>query len=222
MYLYETHMHTHPVSACAMVSPQEQVSHYKSRGYVGIIVTDHFVNGNCGCPPKLTWEQKMRFFADGYEKAKAEGKKQGLDVFFGLEYTLDGSDFLIYGLTVEYLISQPGFACLEIAELSSNVRNAGGYIAQAHPYRDAYWVSNPEPVNPKFLDGLEVYNASMPKKLNNRALQFAKTHNLAQQAGTDSHIINTFPPKGISLKKRAESIHDIINALKSGQAELVV
>ena len=98
-FLYETHMHTHPVSACAVSSPEEMVRYYKEQGFTGIVVTDHFINGNTNCPQHFSWEKKIEFYASGYNRAKIEGDKCGLDVFFGLEYSYQGTDFLVYGIT---------------------------------------------------------------------------------------------------------------------------
>jgi len=52
-FLYETHMHTSEVSACAVISAEQQVAAYKKRGYCGIISTDHFINGYSTCPKEL-------------------------------------------------------------------------------------------------------------------------------------------------------------------------
>ena len=39
--------------------------------------------------------------------ALAEGQKRGLDVFFGLEENHKGDEYLIYGLTKEYMKAHP-------------------------------------------------------------------------------------------------------------------
>jgi len=220
-YLYETHMHTSEVSACGSSTAAEQVRAYKDRGYAGIIITDHFINGYCACPPDLPWEDKMRFVYNGYEAALEEGKKIGLDVFFGMEYAIHGSEFLTYGLELDFMLAHPGFDRLTIEAYSALVRKNGGYLAQAHPYRKANYIRNPRPVDPSLLDGVEVFNSSMDEKTNNKALAFAKKNNLAMQAGSDSHHIILPFPSGIRLKERAENIFDIIKALKTGKAELM-
>jgi predicted metal-dependent phosphoesterase TrpH len=220
MYLYETHMHTYPVSACAVVSPEEMARHYKSKGYTGIIVTDHFLNGNTGCPHSLSWREKISFFYGGYERAKKEGDKCGLDVFFGLEYSFEGTDFLVYGLSPEYLSARRGFDKLKMTDFSAAVRAAGAYLAQAHPFRTAYWISNPHPVDPSLIDGIEVHNSTMPDSVNKRALKYAEKHNLAMQSGSDAHDCMR-KPSGIILKKRANDIFDIITAIKSGRVEQI-
>ncbi|MCL2056841.1 MAG: PHP domain-containing protein [Oscillospiraceae bacterium] len=220
-YLYETHVHTSPVSACASSTPAEQVRAYKDRGYAGIIITDHFINGNSSCPQNMTWEKKMQFFISGYEEAKKEGDKCGLDVFFGWEYSVSGSDFLTYGIPGEFLFDHPEMWEMTIEQYSRLIRGNGGYIAQAHPYRDSWWIANPFPADPNLLDGIEVYNATMPGEVNAQAQSFAALHNLPVQAGSDSHSADIPIVSGIGLEKKAESISDIINALKNGKARLI-
>jgi hypothetical protein len=214
-------MHTYPTSACATVSPEEQVRHYRKKGYAGIIVTDHFFNGNCGCPRNLPWENKVKFFCEGYNRAKREGDKCDLDVFFGLECSFDGTDFLVYGLSEEFLISYENFDKLKMEDFVSVVREAGGYLAQAHPYRDAFWISNPSPVDLALMDGIEVFNSTMPDKLNKKALAFAQKHNLPKQSGSDAHCTSLRKLGGIILQHRAKNIFEIIDAIKSQRVELI-
>jgi predicted metal-dependent phosphoesterase TrpH len=216
MFLYETHMHTYPVSACASATPEEMARHYKSKGYTGIIVTDHFLNGNTGCPHVFTWEKKIDFFVEGYERAKKEGDKCDLDVFFGLEYSFEGTDFLVYGLTPEYLYTHPGFDRLKMEDFSAAVRKEGAYLAQAHPFRTAFWIANPYPADPSLIDGVEIFNLTMPDSVNKKALNYANKYNLAKQSGSDAHDCMR-NPSGISMKKRAADIFDIIDAIKHKQ-----
>jgi hypothetical protein len=222
MFLYETHLHTFPSSACATAPPCAQVRAYKNRGFSGIIVTDHFTNGNSGCPGGLTWNEKMDFFIRGYENAKAEGDLCGLDVFFGFEFCVGDIEFLAYGLSPGILYQTPGLDRMGINDFSAFVRRAGGYLAQAHPFRKAPWITKSEPVDPRLIDGMEVFNAGdMGTDSNKKAEKFARLHNIPMQAGTDSHHEQLPFTSGIGLKKRAESIKDIIDAIKNGGVELI-
>ena len=141
-YLYETHMHTSEVSACANSTAVEQVCAYHNRGYAGIIVTDHFINGYSTCPTNLPWAQKMEHIVSGYESAKTAGEHCGLAVFLGWEFRIRGADFLTYGLDLDFLLAHPGLDQLEIEAYSALVRASGGYLAQAHPFRDACYIEH--------------------------------------------------------------------------------
>ena len=220
-YLYETHMHTSQVSGCAVATAARQVRSFKEKGYAGIIVTDHFVNGYSTCPQHLSWEDKMKHLMSGYAEARIEGDKCGLDVFFGWEFTYRGSDFLTYGLGPDFLAAHPNLDRLPIEEYSEVVRNNGGYLAQAHPYRDDWYVEYRFPVDHWLIDGVEIYNSSEPEARNAKALAFAKLHGLPMQSGSDCHGRSALFPAGVMLSDKADSIFDIIEAIKSRQAVLI-
>jgi len=46
MYKYETHLHTSPVSRCASADVETTLEYYKSLGYDGVFITNHFLDGN--------------------------------------------------------------------------------------------------------------------------------------------------------------------------------
>lgn len=220
-YLYETHMHTSQVSACAISTAQEQAAAYEARGYTGIIVTDHFVNGNSTCPPMASWDVRMKCFMEGYECAKATGDDVGLDVFFGWEYSIKGSDFLTYGLGLDFLLAHPELESLETEEYSELIRGSGGYLAQAHPFRGAWYIERIGPVDWHLLDGVEVFNSGDPWESNSKAYEFAQQHSLPMQAGSDSHSAAHERCSGITLEHKASDIFDIIDAIKSKKAKLI-
>jgi len=219
--MYETHMHTSEVSACALNSAKEQIKFYKKMGYAGVIVTDHFVNGNSTCPKNYSWEKKMNHIIKGFVEAKKAGIKHDIDVFLGWEYTIRGTDFLTYGLGLDFLLENPDLARLSAEQYSSRVRQNGGFLAQAHPYRNAFYIDRPFPVSPHFIDAVEVRNSADSEGTNSRAFEFAATHNIPMQAGTDSHKINSHAYSGIILKEKANSIEDIIEAIKTKNIDLI-
>jgi len=214
-------MHTAEVSACAVKFAAQQVAAYKNRGYTGIIITDHFVNGYTTCPKDLPWDKKMRFFLTGYEEAKKMGDEIGLDVFLGWEYSIKGSDFLTYGLGLDFLLKHPNVDLLKIEKYSALVRESGGFIAQAHPYRDEYYVERPYPVAPYLIDSVEVINIMDRNESNEKAFKFAEKNNLPMQAGTDDHGRGNKAYSGIILENKAETIFDIINAIKKKEVSLI-
>ena len=223
-YLYETHMHTSESSGCGGSTAEEQVRAYKKRGYQGVIITDHFINGYSLCPrhSKIPWAEKMGYVICGYQAAKAAGDSLGLDVFFGWEFTIRGSDFLTYGLDWDFLIANPYLDELDVPEYSSLVRNSGGFLAQAHPYRDRSYIEHKFPVNPQYVDAIEVYNVSDTNAANIKAWNFAKKHGLPVQSGSDSHNVHPHFVSGVRLYSKAESIYDVIDAIKGKRAGLIL
>lgn len=68
MYLYETHLHTAPVSRCAGASVAETLCYYQSLGYAGVFITNHFIDGNINTDRALPYEDRIRFFFSDYEE----------------------------------------------------------------------------------------------------------------------------------------------------------
>ena len=229
-YKYETHLHTSESSSCGRLKAAEQVRIYKDLGYAGIIVTDHlktlsFFAGSFTQPKPLTsWSAKAAYLSKGYLNAKKEGDKVGLDVFLGWEYYYQGSDFLTYGLNLDFLKKHRDLDKLPIKAYSALVRSNGGFICQAHPYRKLKLGHRKTPVEPLLLDSVEVFNAGRLGKgnENNKAMAFALKHDLPKQSGTDTHKSNRPFYSGIILDKKAESIFDIISAIKSAEAKLIL
>lgn len=218
-------MHTSESSDCGQSTAIEQVRAYKKAGYAGIIITDHFLNGNSSCPRGLQWQDAMRYVCAGYAAAKVEGDKLGIDVFFGWEFggrgKEQGTELLTYGLDISFLLAHPGLDSMPHAQYCQLVRESGGFIAQAHPYRARSYIANPMPVSPSLVDALEVYNGGDQAEANSRALEFAKTHNMPMQAGSDSHSALGVKRCGIRLASKASTIFDIIRAIKGFEVELV-
>lgn len=216
-FRYDLHTHTSEVSKCGIISPAELVHYYKGLGFTGICVTDHFFNGNTTVPKDLPWEKRVELFCRGYEMAYEEGRKIGLDVFFGWEYSYGGTDFLTFGLDKEWLLNQPDLLSLRLEEYCDFVRAEGGFIVQAHPFREAYYISMFR-LLPRKVDAVETINASNTDFENNCADKYAEMYGLLKVAGSDTHSDNMKRVAGVQLNRRAENISDLINAIKNKEA----
>lgn len=214
MYKYETHLHTAEASGCATASGAEQARRYKDEGYDGIIVTDHFFNGNCAIHNYYDWYDRVRQFCKGYENAREEGEKIGLKVFFGIEYTYFGADLLTYGVDLDWLYQNNNVMDISVYEYIKRVHDAGGIVVHAHPFREADYIKEIK-LLPNWVDGVEVYNAGNKKEeFNERALWYAKQYDLPQTAGSDNHHLSSERLSGVLSETPLESINDYINAVK--------
>jgi histidinol phosphatase-like PHP family hydrolase len=219
LFLYETHLHTSEASACSIRTGAEQANIYKEIGFTGIIVTDHFFNGNTAIPSNLPWEQRVDLFYKGYENAKEEGDKIGLSVFFGWESNYKGTEFLIYGLDHEWMKNHPQMINWQVEEQYKYIHEAGGYVVHAHPFRRRPYIKEIR-LFPEHIDAVEVYNqGNGSKDMDMKALAYAKKHNVPAFAGTDAHgfeqIFN-----GMGFEKPLNSIHDFISCVESGKYKL--
>lgn len=223
-FLYETHMHTSEASACAVSTGAEMAAAYKAAGYTGIIITDHFFYGNTAADRRLPWRQWVEQFCLGYEHAKEEGEKIGLQVFFGWESGYRGTEFLIYGPDKEWLLEHPEIRDATVEEQMRLVHEAGGIISQAHPYREASYIREIR-TYPDCVDAVEGINAShssLQKKerhpeYNFRALNYAQEHKLPLTAGSDQHS-TLMLGGGMVFSRKLSDIYDFGQAVLNREA----
>ena len=187
MYLYETHLHTAPVSACARASVKESLAFYRQQGYAGVFITDHFIDGNINIDRKAPFEERIEFYFSSYEEGLREGKGLGLQVFSGVEMSYRGTDFLIYGLDKAWYLSHPEIQFLPKSTLLQNLQKEGALVIQAHPFRRAGYIDHIR-LFPDVVHGVETYNACRDSLTNRMAELYAKEYDLIPFAGTDNHV----------------------------------
>ena len=223
-FLYETHLHTCQGSACAKNTGAEMARAAKEYGYTGIIVTEHNWGGNTCLDGNLSWEDWMDAYAAGYRAAKEEGRKIGLDVFFGMEAGFDGTEFLLYGLTPEWFKQHPEVKQAQIGELYEMVKGAGGLMIHAHPFREEPYIPQIR-LFPEWVDGVEGMNAthscSKSTKHNDpafdkRAIEYANKNRLPMTAGSDVHT-TAMLGGGMAFRRRLKDMEDFIRAVKTGE-----
>ena len=211
-FLYETHMHTCQGSACGRATGKEQARHYRELGYTGIIITDHFFGGNTAVDRRLAWEERVNLFWAGFEDAKAEGDRIGLDVFFGLEQNYAGDEYLVYGLTKEYMKAHPEMEHWTRTQQLEEVHRAGGCVIQAHPFRMRHYMDRIR-LGLYFCDGIEAANAGNEPLDDARAWRYGKELGLLMTAGSDNHCGEGWPAYGVTTEKRLTSINDYVTMI---------
>lgn len=185
-FLYEMHLHTCQGSACGRSTGAEHARFYKDAGYQGIFVTDHFFGGNTAVPRDLPWEERIHRFCKGYEDAKAEGDRIGLDVFFGWEQNFAGDEYLIYGLDKQFLLDHPEMEHWTRRQQWEEVHRCGGCVIQAHPFRDRAYIAKVLLAR-QYCDGIEVANAINHAQNDVCAWRYAKEYDLPVTVGSDNH-----------------------------------
>ena len=212
-FLYETHMHTCLASACGVSTGKEHAQFYKDAGYTGIIMTDHFFRGNTAVPRNLPdWEERVDLFWRGYEDAKEEGDRIGLDVFFALEENHTGDEYLIYGLTKEYMKAHPEMEHWTRQQQLDEVHKAGGCVIQAHPFRIRNYMDRIR-LGLHFCDGIEATNCGNDALDDARAIRYGREFGLVMTAGSDNHKSPAKETYGVILQKRLTSIQDYVQII---------
>lgn len=223
-FLYETHLHTRQASACAHNTGEEMVKAAIDKGYAGIIVTEHNWGGNTCLRRDLPWEQWVDDFVKGYLDAYQYGIKNDFDVFWGYEAGYRGTEFLIYGITPEWLKAHPEMKEASIAEQYRLIHDAGGMVIHAHPFREEWYIPEIK-LFTEYVDGVEGINATHSNRMSDnhnnpefdrKAIEYAKANHLPITAGSDIHSTNLFGG-GIALKRRLKSVKDYCKVILEGE-----
>ena len=186
MYKYETHLHTYPVSKCAVASVRETLEYYKSAGYDGVFITNHFLDGNINIDPSLPYEEKIRFYFSDYREALELSGEIGIKVFLGVELSYKGTDFLIYGLDEDWYLAHPEIMEMKKSEELPFMMESGALVIQAHPFREAGYIDHIR-LFPRCVHGVEVINAGRTELANKMAKIYAEEYELIPFAGSDNH-----------------------------------
>ena len=217
MYLYETHLHTSPVSKCAKASVRDNLEFYKSRGYKGVFITNHFIDGNISADKDSSYNELLEFYFSNYEEGVKIGKEIGLDVFLGIETTCGGTDFLVYGLDKEWYLSHPEIAEMPKSKQLPYFMENGALVIQAHPFREARYIDHIR-LFPRCIQGVEVYNANRTDFENALALQYAKNYGLLKFAGSDNHVADKQKKfGGMKSKTPIKDEKDFVSRVLSGE-----
>lgn len=187
MYRYETHMHTLPVSRCARQSVRDNLEFYRSLGYDGVFITNHFLDGNINIDKALPYEEKVEFYFSDYYEALEIGKEIGIKVFLGVEISYRGTDFLIFGLDKDWFLAHPEIMDMKKSEELPFLASHGALVIQAHPYRQDKHIDHIR-LFPHCIEGVETINACRTELENRMADIFADAYGFVKTAGTDNHI----------------------------------
>lgn len=219
-YKYELHCHTGDVSRCAACPAEKAVEIYKSKGYDGIVITDHyspqtFLDRHLFAPQK-----EADFYLSGYEKARAAAGDD-FTVLLGMEIRFYGTinDYLVYGMTPEFIRKYGNLMAHYPRKFYKLCKENNMLFLQAHPFRPMITRTNP-----KYLDGCEVFNGKgAGTDINEKAEAWAEKNNMKiRVAGTDFHRESHIPNMtGILTNEKIRTNDDLLRVLRSGEFELI-
>lgn len=193
-YRIELHAHTKPESSCSEIEPDVLAETYKSLGYDGVCVTNHFMGYNLHKDGEYmegeTKEERLNYYLNGYRKAKEHGDKIGIKVYLGLEIRFskeNENDYLIYGVDDEITSLCYDNFREDLAYFRKNVSLPNSVFIQAHPMRNGM-----ELMDPELLDGVETFNMHPGHNASiGKVIKYAKENNFRiTTAGGDYHHKN--------------------------------
>ena len=95
-------------------------------------------------------------------------------------------------------------------------------MIQAHPYREASYITMPGPLPLEWLDGIEVYNVGNKEAANALARELAENNpHFILTSGSDAHNPQRVCMAGIETDERIKNAAQLAAVLKSGKYELI-
>lgn len=149
--LFDLHAHSGGISVCCRIPGEKVVEEAAAAGLDGIVLTNHYQHSYLKSPDGQEFVSR---YLKEFEITKEAGEKHGVKVLFGIEVTMDFASnvhLLIYGLGEEFLRKYPLLFTYSHEELYRLVRENGGALIQAHPFRNGSHI-----LDTRYLDGLEV------------------------------------------------------------------
>ncbi len=220
MFKTELHVHTSPVSRCAKVDAKSTALHFLNEGYDTIVITNHLspvlIERKLPCDPD-DWNAVIDYYLADYRAAK-EAVAGKMNVLLGAEIRMhkNGNDYLVYGVDEKFYYDIGNFFDKKIDDVAPLVREAGGLVFQAHPFRNNITVTDPY-----LLDGIEVFNFSVGHdNRNDIACAWAKKFGLIGICGQDYHIPSYLIGAGILTENEITTSGQLIDILRSGDFKM--
>ena len=208
-YIYETHLHTCEASKCGKTEGKDYIDFMIRRGYAGMIVTDHFFNGNTCIDQTIPWRERVDLYCSGYEHARKAAEGKDFTVLFGVEFRFDMDEYLIYGITPEWLKDHEEIMDMNRKEVYELVHSADAIMVQAHPYRERHYIDVIH-LMPEISDGIEIVNSGNEPFMNALAIPYAEKLGVPVSAGSDIHVINEKPMAGMAFDHKIETIGQFV------------
>ncbi|MCR5591127.1 MAG: histidinol-phosphatase [Lachnospiraceae bacterium] len=218
-YYYETHCHSSESSACGSNTSVEMAKAHKEMGYTGMILTDHNWGGNTAVDRSLPWRDFVDRFFEPFYAAKKWGEANDFQVFPGYEAGYDGTEFLIYGLDIQWMREHPEIRDATVAEQFDIIHSGGALVVHAHPFREAFYIKEIR-LFPEYVDGVEAVNAAhqMRPDFNEKALEYARKLGVFITGGSDSHSVSLLGG-GMAFPQKIADINDFAATLKGARPD---
>ena len=222
MFKTELHCHTAEVSDCARATAKVLVKKYLEKGYTSVVLTNHlskFTFQNARFDHSAwEWQKKIDYYMNGFYRLEEEAAGK-LYPILGCELRLniDGNDYLLYGVTEEFLRGLPDMMDRYLTVVRDELNAIGGLIYQAHPFRNLMQITNPSR-----LDGVEVYNGTFSTDSRNWiARAWAEKYGLRMSSGSDFHASGMLISGGIETEAPITNREELLAALKAENPKLL-
>jgi predicted metal-dependent phosphoesterase TrpH len=198
----DLHVHTSPASPCSNAPVDALIAEARSIGLDAICLTDH----------NYLWT------AEAVDRLR---QQHGFLVLRGNEVTTDQGDVLVFGFETAVA------GIVKLADLAPRVRQAGGYLIAAHPFRGFLTFGSDElglttekaAARPMFrlVDALEVLNGKVTPDENAFSAKVAAALNLPATGGSDAHEVAEIGQYATRFSVAIHNESELIESLHSGR-----
>lgn len=190
----DMHVHTSERSACGKAGEEEQIRRAIEVGLDAIVLTDHATLAS-----EVRLKQLNQVFFPFH-------------IFSGIEISL-AEDFLVIGLHDRELEA----AQWTYPELHDYVREKGGFLVLAHPFR--YHPGLYEEIDQHHPDGIEIFSVNTPISWQPRIRETAARLGLTLFSNSDAHKEEYLGRYYNEIPGFPTTDRELVQILKSGQVE---
>lgn len=208
--LIDLHIHTRPLSHDSLLTADDAIELARERGVGGICLTEH------------------DFFWDG-DEVRRLARHHNYPVIAGVELNTEDGHFVVFGLR-EWV-----YGMHRTSDLTALVRNEGGVIIAAHPYRrqlpfellkEGDWSEAMEraAANPAYdhVTAMESLNGRGSERENAFATELCERLDLRCVAASDSHEEKDVGVCATEFSRPVSSVDDLVTELQAGRFEPVM
>lgn len=203
--LIDLHCHTWPLSDDSLLKPDDLIEEAKSLGLHGLCMTEHDYGWNV-------------------DEIRALERRHDFVILPGIEVNTEDGHILAYGVH-KYI-----YGMHKSQELGRMVREAGGALIAAHPYRrqmpwhihdENHWEEALDRAARNkaygFVAGLEIINGRGSAKENAFSEELARRMGKPGSAGTDSHAKRDIGVCATEFSRQVNDVTEFIDELKHGR-----
>lgn len=235
MEKFDMHCHTREGSMDAQVSIFEYANTLKSKGFGGMLVTDHnsydgyhsYVVGRGRKPKRKAIHPILIHKQNKIRKQIAKGKlknpgrmPKNFVVLKGIEYDTRDAGHMIVVMPRRINLKILELRGFKVERLIRLVHHYGGIIGPAHPFGERYLSYFSTMKRKKMLsiirkfDFIEIFNACEDMETNKKAWLIAKKYNLPGIAGSDAHHSDCIGTAYTRLPDFIKNEDDLIEYIK--------
>ncbi len=208
--LIDLHAHTSGISQCCRIAADEVMKTATDAGIDGLVLTNHYQKSYVGDGGAAEFAER---YIEEYFYAEECGRREGIRVYRGIELSTElypHVHILIYGVDDDFIRRNPEMFDYTQKELYKKVKENGGIMIQAHPFRNGTTVLDTD-----YLDGIEINCHPLYKNsYSDEILRIAAENSLTVTCGGDYHA-DTYRPKcGVYLPDDIKGIKDLTEYLK--------